>query len=113
MNLTFEPEAPPLRVDEAGAVRVGKTRVLMVIVVDAFRGGESPEEIGRAYPTLTPAEVYGVIAYYLRHKAEVEEYIAGYDRQSEAVWRKIDAAQGELPDLRARSLARRQAQHHG
>ena len=43
MPLTIQPEAPPLRVDESGAVRVGNTRVLFVLVVQAFQNGATPE----------------------------------------------------------------------
>ena len=108
MNLTFEPEAPPLRVDEAGAVRVGKTRVLMVLmvlVVHAFQDGESPEDIVRSYPSLTLAEVYAVIAYYLWHTTEVDEYLAEYKRQGDEIRRKIEAIQGSQAGLRDRLLA--------
>jgi uncharacterized protein (DUF433 family) len=108
MPLTFEPDLPPLRVDETGTVRVGKTRVLLVLVVEAFQEGATPEEIVQMYDTLTLVEAYGAIAYYLGHREEVEAYIAEYEREAEEVRKKVEAAQRDLPDIRQRLLARRE-----
>jgi hypothetical protein len=38
----------------------------------AFLGGESPETIQQSFPSLTLDRVYGTIAFYLRHQAEVD-----------------------------------------
>jgi uncharacterized protein (DUF433 family) len=74
MNLLFQPDPVPLRIDETGACRVSQTRVLLELVLQAFRDGATPETIVRDYyDTLEPADVYAVIAYYLRHREEVEE----------------------------------------
>ena len=74
-GLPFQAELPPLRVDEGGAVRVGKSRVNLDLVVEQYENGATPEEIARAYDTLDLADVYGVIAYYLRHRQDID--IAG------------------------------------
>src|SRR5437588_6593878 len=103
MPLTIQPDAPPLRVDDAGAVRVGKTRVLFVLVVREFQKGATPDQIVEAYDTLDLADVYAVVAYYLRHKAEVETYLAEYDREAEEVWRQIEALQASRPELQAKA----------
>jgi uncharacterized protein (DUF433 family) len=102
MTITIEPEAPPLRVDESGAIRVGKTRVLFVLVVRAFQDGATPEEIVRAYDTLDLADTYAAIAYYLRHRADVEQYLAEYDRQAEENRLKIEERQGSQVGVRER-----------
>jgi uncharacterized protein (DUF433 family) len=109
MPLTIQPEAPPLRIDAAGAVRVGNTRVLFVLVVRAFQNGATPEDIIRMYETLTLADAYGAVAYYLRHREEVEAYLEEYDQQAEAVWEKIRARQGDQSEIRKRLLARKAA----
>jgi uncharacterized protein (DUF433 family) len=106
MPLDIQPELPPLRVDASGAVRVGQTRVLFVLVVQAFRRGESPEAIVEAFDTLSLADTYAAIAYYLRHREEVEAFLAEYDRAAEAVWEKIRTIQGDQSGIRARLLAR-------
>lgn len=106
MPLTIHSEAPPLRVDEAGAIRVGKTRVLFVLVVQAYQAGETPEGIVEMFDTLELADVYGAIAYYLRHKSEVEAYLEEYDRQSEEIRKKFEERQGSQAGLRERLLRR-------
>jgi uncharacterized protein (DUF433 family) len=111
MTITIKPESPPLRIDESGAVRVGKTRVLFVLVVRAFQIGATPEEIIKMYETLDLAETYEVIAYYLRHKAEVEQYLAEYDRQGEEIRNKIEERQGAQIGLRERLLSRLGERH--
>jgi hypothetical protein len=85
---------------------VGKTRVLLELVIRAFRNGATPEAIVQAYDTLDLTEVYAVISYYLAHRGEVEEYLRRCDEEADAVRREIEAAQPRQPDLRERLLAR-------
>jgi uncharacterized protein (DUF433 family) len=103
----MQSEAPPLRQEPSGAIRVGQTRVLLELVVQAFQDGATPEEIGRHYPTVTLADIYATIAYVLRHPREIEAYLAERDRKAVEVRRKIEAAQGDLGDISRRLLARR------
>ena len=44
------------------------TRVSLDSVVYAFKNGQTPETIRRAFPVLTLEEVYGAITFYLRHE---------------------------------------------
>jgi uncharacterized protein (DUF433 family) len=74
-----------VRTDEHGVLRVGTTRVMLDSVVAAFQQGHSPETIQQQYPTLSLAEVYGGLAYYLSHRPEVEAYL---ERQGE-LWEKL------------------------
>ena len=46
------------------------------LVVAMWKAGDSPEEIGQAYPHLKPAAIYDAISYYLDHQQEVEAEIA-------------------------------------
>jgi uncharacterized protein (DUF433 family) len=104
----IEAEAPPLRQDESGAIRVGRSRVLLELVVRAFQDGAAPETIVQRYPTTSLADVYAVIAYSLRHPAEIEVYLAERDRKAGEVQERIQAAQGDLGEIRRRLLARKQ-----
>lgn len=76
MGLTAAREAPPLTTDERGVVRVGGTRVTLDMIVHAFDAGASPEEIVRTHPTLELVDAYATIAYLLRHRSEVDAYLA-------------------------------------
>jgi uncharacterized protein (DUF433 family) len=63
----FEPLtlAVPLREEPAGVFRVGNTRVLLELVLDAYKRGESPEAFVRSYRSLQLTDVYAVITRYL------------------------------------------------
>lgn len=65
--------------DENGALRVAGSRVSLDSVVVAFRQGDSPESIRESYPLLSLEQVYGAIAYYLAHEAEVDGYLKHQD----------------------------------
>jgi uncharacterized protein (DUF433 family) len=86
------------------------TRVSLDSIVIAFDLGASPEEIVDRYPTLDIASVYEVIAYVLRHRASVDEYLAARREQASQTQAEIEA---RFPPhgLRARLLAR--AAHAG
>jgi len=58
-----------------GGYYVAGTRVSLDSIVYAFRGGESPETIRQNFPSLTLEQIYGAIAFYLGHQAEVEANI--------------------------------------
>jgi hypothetical protein len=85
---------------------VGGTRVLLELVIRAFRNGATPEAIVQAYDTLDLTDVYAVISYYLVHRVEVGDYLRHRDEDAEVIRREIEAAQPRRPDLRERLLAR-------
>jgi uncharacterized protein (DUF433 family) len=65
-------------------IRIRGHRIGIEIVLgDYLEEGLSAEEIAWRYPTLTLEEVHGVLAYYWRHKAEVDAYLQRV-RESEA-----------------------------
>ena len=68
------PEPPPLYATDDGVVRITGTRVSLDTLLSAFQNGCTPEQIVYKYPSLTLADVYAVITYYLRHQQEVEAY---------------------------------------
>lgn len=109
--ITIEPMPVPLHVDEAGAIRVGGTRLLLDLVVGAFNDGAAPEEIVSRYPVLRLADAYAVIAYYLDHKSEIDAYITeGEEKGKEwrAFWeaRIPEEVKQRLRDARARRDAK-------
>jgi uncharacterized protein (DUF433 family) len=82
-----------VHIDEHGVYRVGKTRVMFDSVAAAFLQGHSAETIQQQYPALTLEEVYGSIAYYLGHRAEMDAYL----RRQEAVWQQLRAQSEQQP----------------
>jgi uncharacterized protein (DUF433 family) len=89
----------PLRTDEHGAIRVGKSRVLLELVIHAYYMGETPEGIVDSYPTLTTSDVYAVIAYYLAHREEIDNYVRQRNEQAEQIIRDMEA--NLTPEARA------------
>lgn len=61
-----------------GGYWVADTRVSLDSVVYAFLEGLSPESIVDSFETLTLEQVYGALAYYLGHRAEVDAYLKQY-----------------------------------
>lgn len=111
-TLTIQPLVVPLRRDESGTIRVGKTRVLFELVVREFRRGATPEAIVKAYDALDLKDVYAVIAYCLAHEAEVDEYLRQCDAGAAAVRREIEATQPQDAKLREKLMARAQSRGH-
>jgi uncharacterized protein (DUF433 family) len=109
MTFTVQAEAPPLRQDASGALRVGESRVLLELVIRAFQDGATPETIVQRYSTLALADAYAVVAYYLRHRSEVESYLAAREQKAVEVRQRVESQQGDLSELRARLLAQRTA----
>jgi len=87
----------PLREDPSGVLRVGKSRVLLELVIRAHQHGKSPREIVEMYDSLDMGDVYAVIAYYLAHPAEVDEYLRRCDEEAQAIRRQIEATQRPGP----------------
>jgi uncharacterized protein (DUF433 family) len=92
-----------------GAFRVGDSRVLLELVVRAFQDGATPEAIAQRYPTVTLADVYGVIAHYLRDREAVEEYLAERERLAAEVRQRVETPPGDLAAIRQRLQAARGA----
>jgi uncharacterized protein (DUF433 family) len=98
-TVDFEPLSVtvPLWEDPPGVFRVGNSRVLLELVIGAFKRGETPEGIVRSYRTLHLADVYAVISRYLTNPAPFEDYLRKCDEQADAVRRKIEASQRPGP----------------
>ena len=91
MTLTITTQEVPLVRDVDDVIRVGRTRVTLDTVISAFREGATAEEIAQQYPSLDLADVYAVIAYYLRQRAQVETYLQQRQDQAEEVRTQIES----------------------
>ena len=107
MNMPIKTVEVPLFDDGQGGLRVTGTRVLLERIVHAFEDGATPEGIVQSYDTLHLADVYAVLTWYLRHKAEVEDYLHKRAEEADAIRQTIEAKQPDRTELRARLMARR------
>lgn len=108
MTLTVDVQTIPLKADQDGVMRVGKTRVTLDTVIHAFEQGHTAEEIVSHYPALRLADVYAVIAYYLNNKAAVEAYLREQGEVTRKIWEQIET-QADYQGFRKRLIARHQA----
>ena len=87
MALSARSELPlPLWEDEQGAIRIAKTRVTLDVIIASYQHGDTPNEINKGYPTLTLAEIYAVLAYYLRNRERVHAYLRERDEQTDLIY---------------------------
>jgi uncharacterized protein (DUF433 family) len=93
--------------DEGGAVRVGNSRISLDLIVEQYENGMTPEDVVRAYDTMALADVYAVIAYYLRHRDEVRAYLKQREEQAGALRARLEADRPRVS--REELLARRSA----
>lgn len=105
MSLLIEAEPVPLALDADGVARVGGTRVTLDTLIAAFRQGATAEEIAQQFPPLRLADVYGVIAYYLRRRTEVDAYLRQREADADVV-RRENEERFDPSGIRERLLAR-------
>ncbi len=106
MEVHAPPERVPISTDADGVIRVGGTRVTLDTLVAAFDFGATAEEITHQYPSIALADVYSVIAYYLRHQSDVRAYLAERQKQATQV-REENERRFDPTGIRDRLLARR------
>lgn len=67
MDIILQPEAPSLRRDASGVLRVSRSRGLVDLAMRAFQDEETPKAVAERYPSTMLADIYAVMAYSLRH----------------------------------------------
>jgi len=107
MPLTIHRDPVPLRVDEEGTIRVGNTRITLDILLGDHWRGMTPKQIVEQLDSLTMADVHGALAYYHRHKDELDAYLQNRAEDSARMQREIEATQPTFDQIRSSLLARR------
>jgi uncharacterized protein (DUF433 family) len=106
VSIRIAEQPVPLVAGDDGVIRVRGTRVTLDSIVDAFRLGGTAEEISQQYPTMALAEVYSILAFYLHHQSEIDDYIRKGQSDAERLRARVEKR--FPPDgIRARLLARR------
>jgi len=106
MTLAAITDPVPIRVDSDGTVRIGDTRVRLASVLYHHRQGATPEKIQERFPSLSLADIYAAIGYYLHHRADVDAYLAQVEAEAERVRREVESRPGTKA-LRNKLLAHR------
>ena len=98
----------PLRTDADGVIRVGNTRVTLHTLIGFYNSGQTPEDLHDGFSTVSLADIYAVVAYYLANRDTVDEYLHQIDVEAEQIRREIEANYSpETLALRARLRALR------
>jgi uncharacterized protein (DUF433 family) len=108
MNATIHADPVPLQSDDDGVIRVSGTRLTLDTVITAYQQSERPEAISEDF-SLPLEDVHAVIAYYLRHRDEIDGYLERRRREAEELRQKVEE---RFPPegIRERLLARRRGQ---
>lgn len=69
-----------------GGYYIPGSRVSLDSIIHNFLQGASPEAIRENFPTLSLAQVYGAIAFYLNHPEECEAYL----RKQKTRWEELE-----------------------
>ena len=94
-----------------GGYYVAGTRISLDSVVYSFNEGQSPEAIREDFPSLKRAQIYGAIAFYLDHQAEIDKYLVDTEREFEgnaiplaeenpALWERLQRAKAKIGEPR-------------
>lgn len=105
MISTPQSETVPIELRD-GVIRVAGTRVTLDTVINSFNRTMSAEEIAIAYPAVSLADIYDVIAYYLRHREEVDLYINAREERAVVTRQQVEARHPDMRDIRERLQTR-------
>jgi uncharacterized protein (DUF433 family) len=81
----------PLVVTEHGTIRIKGSRVSLDSIVHHFTLGATAEQIVQSFPSLSLGDVYSSIAYYLRHRQEIEEYLKEQETAADAIQEQLES----------------------
>jgi uncharacterized protein (DUF433 family) len=84
-------QAVPLTRGEGGVFRITGTRVTLDSIVREFKDGATPEQIQEDFPSVTLSDIYSVVAYYLQHSREVEDYLSAQAQAAKEVRREVES----------------------
>ena len=95
----------------ADDIRIKGTRIgIETVLYEYLYRDQPPEQICKTFPSLTLAQAYATILYYLQHQDDVRTYMADWL----AFGQKMRAEQAKNPPAvvtRLRQLKRRQQEH--
>jgi uncharacterized protein (DUF433 family) len=93
-----------------GTWRIAGTRVSLDSVIHSFWEGATPEEICQDFPSLSLAQVYRAIAYYLKQRDNVDAYLQAGRHGAEKLEQELNGRHREfLSRLRQQLLSSRQS----
>lgn len=80
----------PLRKDQDGVIRIGNSPVTLINLIACYQRGDTLEDIHKVFPSLSLADVYAIIAYYVANRDEVDEYIWQIETEAERLQQEYE-----------------------
>jgi len=84
----------PLHQDDRGVIRIIGSRITLVTLVGAYKRGDTLEEIREGFPSLSRDQIRSVVAWYLNHTGEADDYIQEAEARHETLRREIESRPG-------------------
>ena len=81
-------------------ILVGGTRVTFDVVITEYLNGATAEDIAQDFSAISLADVHATIAYYLRHRDELDRYLD--ERRQQAAEAERRSRETQPDDLRTR-----------
>lgn len=103
----------PLSMRQDGTIHVIGSRVTLDTVISRYKAGDSPEAIREGFPTLTLAQIHGVLQYYHEHRDDMEAYLRRREENAREVERERRSADDPREDLREMLIRRRASKTSG
>jgi len=109
----FDFTGSPLHQDDRGSIRVIGSRITLDTLVGIYKRGDTLEEIHEGFPSLSLDQIKGVIAWYLNHTSEANEYLAREGEGDEILKRlQSDPKHQELRELIKQRWEQMKKQRH-
>ncbi|MGK2964240.1 MAG: DUF433 domain-containing protein [Tepidiformaceae bacterium] len=91
--VTIHADPAPVEAWPDGSIRVGGTRLLLALVVDYYERGETPQQIAAAF-AMPEQDILGALAYYARHREELNEYFARRAAEADELRKRVESEPG-------------------
>lgn len=98
-------QTTPLTQEADGTVRISGSRITLDTLVGAYEKGATAEQIQDSFPSLSLRQIYGAVAYYLEHEAQVTAYLQERRTAAQTLRQTIESHQ-DTAGFRARVRAR-------
>lgn len=107
---TLETTMPvPLTLTKYGTIRISGSQVSLDSIVHHYKLGATAEQIAQKFPSLSLADIYATIAYYLNQREAIEEYLRQQEAEADALQQHLESDpqyQTAMTEMRERLLAR-------
>jgi uncharacterized protein (DUF433 family) len=92
-------------------IRVKGHRIGLEQIIKRYHAGYSAEQIALEFPGLQLEAIYAIVAFYLRHQAQLDAYLARIQAQAEAAYQVWLQAPRSAASERIRALRRSHQVH--